>query len=187
MEIILASQSPRRKELLARLVPQFAILPADIDETISATDEPQEYVTRMAQEKAAVIAQQHPEALVIACDTIVVSCGKILGKPVDDADAFAMLKGMSGSTHMVYTAVLLQKGSQTEAALVPAEVTFFPLTDEEIHAYLITGEHRDKAGAYGIQGGAGVFVKRIVGDYYSIVGFPIGVVHQLLKRFATST
>lgn len=183
MAVILASQSPRRKELLGRLVREFKVEPADIDETVHENDQPEEYVMRMAREKAKHVAHDHPEDLVIACDTIVVAKGEILGKPNDREDAFRMLKMMSGATHHVYTATVLRRGSKTSAALVPAKVLFFPLTDDEINDYLDTQEYRDKAGAYGIQGQAGLFVKKIDGDYYSIVGFPLGVINQMLKEF----
>lgn len=184
MAIILASQSPRRKELLAHLVEDFQVEPADIDETVHEKDRPEEYVQRMARKKAEHVAEKHPDDLVIACDTIVVAHGEILGKPVDRADAFRMLKLMSGGTHHVYTAVVLRKGDQVEKALVPAKVLFFDLTDEEIDRYLDSGEYADKAGAYGIQGRAGLFVKKVDGDYYSIVGFPVGIINQMLKKFA---
>ena len=183
MAIILASQSPRRKELLRYLVTDFLIEPADVDETIQPSDEPEDYVMRMAQSKAAKIAAHHPADIVIACDTIVVNQGEILGKPVDRKDGYRMLRALSGGVHQVFTALVIRQGGQITTALVPAEVTFFELTDEEIQNYLESGEYADKAGAYGIQGGASLFVKQIVGDYYSIVGFPVGVVNQLLKKF----
>lgn len=183
MAVILASQSPRRKELLGHLVTEFKVEPADIDETVREKDQPEEYVMRMAREKAKHVASQHPDDLVIACDTIVVAKGEILGKPVDRGDAFRMLKMMSGATHHVYTAAVLRRGRKTASALVPAKVLFFDLTDEEINNYLDTNEYADKAGAYGIQGRAGLFVKKVDGDYYSIVGFPLGVINQMLKEF----
>lgn len=183
MAVILASQSPRRKELLKQLISNFEILPADVDETIRSDHRPTEYVMEMAHKKAQTVAENHLEDLVIASDTIVVHNQCILGKPVNRQDAKAMLVALSGSTHWVYTAVVIRQGHQVEEALVPAKVTFYPITDEEIEAYLDTGEYADKAGAYGIQGKASIFVKEIQGDYYSIVGFPVGVVHQMLKKF----
>ncbi len=183
MAIILASQSPRRKELLAHLVADFKVEPADVDETVHEGDQPEEYVMSMAKAKAKKVAAAHPDDLVIACDTIVVNHGKILGKPADRADAYRMLAEMSGGMHHVYTAVVIKRGQQTEQALVPARVLFFQLTDQEINDYLDSGEYTDKAGAYGIQGRAGLFVKKVDGDYYSIVGFPVGVVNQMLKHF----
>ncbi|MCD5002163.1 septum formation protein Maf [Enterococcus saccharolyticus] len=182
MTVILASQSPRRKELLRLLIEDFTILPADIDETIHETDEPTEYVSRMAQEKAAVISRQYPEDLVIASDTIVAN-NRILGKPTSRAHAKEMLLSMSGKTHSVYTAVVLQTATKKVQRLASAEVTFYPLTEDEIDRYLEKNEYMDKAGAYGIQGSAAVFVEKVVGDFYSIVGFPVGLVNQLLKEF----
>ncbi|GCF95777.1 Maf-like protein maf [Enterococcus florum] len=183
MTVILASQSPRRKELLAWLIPEFEVQPADVDEEIKAEHTPKEYVQEMARQKAAVIAAKHPTDLVIASDTVVVLGDTILGKPKDRLDAYEMLSGMSGGSHYVYTAVVLRQNDQIEEALTHAKVTFYPLTEEEIQRYLDTGDYQDKAGAYGIQHQAGVFVQEIEGDYYSIVGFPVGKVNQMLKKF----
>ncbi len=183
MAIILASQSPRRKELLAHLIADFKVEPADIDETVHEGDQPEEYVMSMAKAKAKKVAEAHPDDLVIACDTIVVNHGQILGKPSDREDAYRMLAGMSGGMHHVYTAVVIRRGHRIAQALVPAKVLFFELTEAEINDYLDSGEYTDKAGAYGIQGRAGLFVKKVDGDYYSIVGFPVGVVNQMLKQF----
>ncbi|MFP3774677.1 septum formation protein Maf [Enterococcus pernyi] len=182
MKIVLASQSPRRKELLGRLVPAFSIQPADIDETPKLKEDPVAYVQRMAAEKAAAV-QNNEETLVIASDTTVVLGNEILGKPEDDEEAKRMLRKFSGTTHDVYTAVVITDGTQEECILSQASVTFYELTDEEIERYLATGDHRDKAGAYGIQSYAGAFVESISGDYYSIVGFPIGAVNQALKKW----
>ncbi|MGG5324899.1 septum formation protein Maf [Enterococcus pernyi] len=182
MKIVLASQSPRRKELLGRLVPAFSIQPADIDETPKLKEDPVAYVQRMAAEKAAAV-QNNEETLVIASDTTVVLGNEILGKPEDDEEAKRILRKFSGTTHDVYTAVVITDGTQEECILSQASVTFYELTDEEIERYLATGDHRDKAGAYGIQSYAGAFVESISGDYYSIVGFPIGAVNQALKKW----
>jgi len=182
MKIVLASQSPRRKELLGRLVPAFSIQPADIDETPKLKEDPVAYVQRMAAEKAAAV-QNNEETLVIASDTTVVLGNEILGKPEDDEEAKRMLRKFSGTTHDVYTAVVITDGTQEECILSQASVTFYELTDEEIERYLATGDHRDKAGAFGIQSYAGAFVESISGDYYSIVGFPIGAVNQALKKW----
>ncbi|MGN8980930.1 Maf family protein [Enterococcus villorum] len=183
MKVVLASQSPRRKELLGRLLPEFEIHPADIDETPFDEEDPKKYVQRMAAEKAAIVKKRYkPDVLVIASDTTVVFEQEILGKPVDEKEAKAMLQKLSGATHEVYTAVMLTKGTHEEALLTQASVTFYPLTDVDIETYLATGDYADKAGAYGIQSFAGAFVKEIKGDYYSIVGFPIGAVYQALKK-----
>ncbi len=183
MDVILASQSPRRKELLAWLVPAFEVRPADIDETPKENEDPLEYVARMAEEKAAVIAASHPDQLVIASDTTVAIGQTILGKPADAQEAEEMLQLLSGKEHLVYTSVVLQKGKHMEKVLSQAAVTFYPLSNDDISQYLSTGDYQDKAGAYGIQGPAGIFVKKIEGDYYSIVGFPVGAVNQVLKHF----
>lgn len=183
MEIILASQSPRRKELLSWLVPEFSVMPADIDEKNKNHLSPIEYVEKMAVDKAEVVAQEHSHALVIASDTIVALGNEILGKPVDRKNGFQMLKKLSGTTHDVHTAVVLRHEKQIEKKISSAKVTFYTLTDKEIENYLDTGDYLDKAGAYGIQGLAGTFVKEISGDYYSIVGFPIGVVQRMLREF----
>lgn len=183
MRVILASQSPRRKELLSRLIDDFDIMPADIDESGKDQYPPVEYVERMAEQKSAQIAKEYPDALVIGCDTVVIKDHKIFGKPASREEAFQMLKSLSNATHKVCTAVAIRRKDKLEQALTYADVTFYPLTDEEINSYLDMGEYADKAGAYGIQGKAGVFVKAIQGDYYCIVGFPVGKVHQMLKHF----
>ncbi|MBF8807239.1 MAG: septum formation inhibitor Maf [Enterococcus lacertideformus] len=184
MKVVLASQSPRRKELLGRIIAEFDIHPADIDETHFEAENPQAYVQRMAAEKSAVVKQQYgTDVLVIASDTTVVFDQEILGKPADKSEAKAMLQKLSGVTHKVYTAVVLTKAAQVETILSQAEVTFYPLTDVDIEKYLATGDYTDKAGAYGIQSLAGAFVKEIHGDYYSIVGLPIGAVYQTFKKF----
>ncbi|MGK0606073.1 Maf family protein [Enterococcus gilvus] len=183
MTVILASQSPRRKELLGWLLPAFDIQPADIDEDVKDRYTPTDYVMEMARQKAAVVAEKQPEALVIASDTVVVLGEQILGKPKSREEAFGMLRRMSGGSHLVYTSVVIRQKEQTAEKLTSAKVTFYSLTDEEINRYLDSDDYKDKAGAYGIQNGAGVFVEQIEGDYYSIVGFPVGAVNQMLKAF----
>ena len=183
MQIILASQSPRRQELLKRVVPTFTIAPADIDETVGKDGLPAEYVAQMAAQKAAAIAEQSPEALVIGCDTIVALAGEILGKPTSREDGYRMLRLLSGKTHDVYTSVTLKQGEKERSATVHSTVTFYPLTDTEIHAYLDTAEYADKAGAYGIQGQGAILIEAIAGDYYAIMGLPIAKVARLLKEF----
>jgi septum formation protein len=184
MAIILASQSPRRQELLGRIVSDFDIVPADIDEQIKGKITPEAYVQAMAQEKAAYVAEQYPADLVIGCDTIVTIDGEILGKPVSRADAFRMLKKLSGRTHKVYTSVVMKKGAQQNAVTVPAKVVFYELSDEEIEHYLDTLEYQDKAGAYGIQGQGALLIKEIQGDYYAIMGLPVATVYRMLAYFS---
>ena len=185
MKVILASQSPRRRELLGLIKKEFLVVPADINEEVLAGENPETYVKRMAAEKAQVIAQQYPEDLIIGSDTIVVNEDRILGKPTSRQEAKEMLLGMSGRTHEVYTAVHICSATHSETFICSASVTFYELTEEEIESYLAREEYADKAGAYGIQGGAAVFVKDVKGDYYSIVGFPVGAVNQAMKKFTT--
>jgi len=185
MNIVLASQSPRRKELLNLIVEEFVVAPADIDETVHEGESPKVYVQRMAREKARVVAEHHPQSLVIGSDTTVVNDGEILGKPSSRAEARQMLRRMSGKTHEVYTSVKLQSVTHSEEFISSAAVTFYELSEADIETYLDREEYADKAGAYGIQGGAALFVKEIKGDYYSIVGFPVGAVSQALKKFST--
>ncbi|MGX6961882.1 Maf family protein [Vagococcus xieshaowenii] len=182
-KIILASQSPRRKELLALITEAFDVMPADIDETVTPGISPEDYVLRMSQQKAAHIFKEYPESLVIGCDTVVVLDGEILGKPVDHQEAKEMLQRYSDRTHEVLTGLTLLSKDKQITKLAQARVTFYPLDEAQIDAYVATNEPMDKAGAYGIQGGAAVFVKEIIGDYYAIVGFPVGLVNECLKSF----
>lgn len=183
MTVILASQSPRRKELLAKIIEEFQAIPADIDESVVGELTPLDYVLEMAQKKAQFICKQNPHNLVIGSDTIVVVDDEILGKPKDDQDAFEMLRKLSGRKHQVHTSVYMMNPKRIEQQIVSAEVTFFELTDEEIHEYIATGEHLDKAGAYGIQGQGSLLVEAIKGDYYAIVGFPVAQVKRMLAKF----
>lgn len=183
MKLILASQSPRRKELLARITSDFMTLPADIDETVNGDLSPEEYVLEMAQRKAQHIFKQNSDSLVIGSDTIVAINGEVLGKPTDEADAIRMLRQLSGTTHQVYTSLYMMAAGQIEQKIVAADVTFFALTDAEIASYVASGDPLDKAGSYGIQGEAAFFVERIEGDYYAIVGFPIAHVKRMLATF----
>lgn len=180
--IILASQSPRRRELLARLVPDFAVCPADIDETMDPSLSPEQAVAALSRKKAACVAAQQPEALVIAADTIVV-CDEILGKPRDEADAMRMLAELSGRTHQVMTAVSLRWGEKELTRVSVTDVTFRKLRPGEAEAYAATGEPLDKAGAYGIQGRGAVFIEGICGDYYGVMGLPVCLLHEMLQEF----
>lgn len=183
MAIILASQSPRRRELLRRIISDFDVVPADINEEVRGYFTPLDYVLTMAAQKAAHIAKQYPNDLVIGSDTIVTIDNEILGKPTSREDAFRMLRQLSGRTHKVYTSVVLMKDDQESSATVPATVEFYDLTDEEINRYLDTKEYTDKAGAYGIQEQGALLVKSIQGDYYSIMGLPIATLYRMLPSF----
>lgn len=181
--IILASKSPRRRELLARIVPDFEICPADVDESIAEGTAPQQAVEQLARRKArAVYEQAVPGALVIASDTIVVCDDVILGKPEDEVDAVRMLHMLSGRTHQVMTAVCIRTCDTELAEVSVTDVTFRALHDGEAEAYAASGEPLDKAGAYGIQGAGGLFVSGIRGDYYGVMGLPICMTGEMLRQ-----
>lgn len=182
MELILASASPRRREMLHLMGYAFEVEPSHAEENIDLT-EPGEYVSRLAEIKAASVAAHHPNACVLGSDTIVYLDGEILGKPHDEEDAFRLLSKLSGRTHTVYTGVAVIAGEKRHVFYDKADVTFCTLTDDEIRDYISTGEPMDKAGAYGIQGPATVFVKEIVGCYFTVIGLPNPRVYSTLKEF----
>jgi septum formation protein len=181
-ELVLASASPRRQELLRQLGVSFTVAPADIDETPRKGETPPEYVRRMAHEKAAAATGRAGTGiLVLAADTVVVLGQQILGKPADRADAVNMLTMLSEQTHNVLSAVALSDGNGVSEALSDTRVSFGKLSAADAEAYWQTGEPTDKAGAYGIQGYGAVFVKRIEGSYTGVVGLPLYETAQLLK------
>ena len=183
MQLILASQSPRRKELMGLFARPFCIRVADIDETMDTAKAPYDEVARVSLLKARAVLREEGD-VVVAADTIVVCENKILGKPKTQEDAFQMLRLLSGKDHQVMTGLTVLKGDE---AIVHTEVTdvhFRPLSDAEITAYIRTGEPMDKAGAYGIQGGGALFVEKIVGDYYNVMGLPVCKLGQALKTIA---
>ena len=174
VRVILASQSPRRRELLTTIGIAHEVRPADIDETVRPGEEPVPHCERLAREKAHTLALQHPDALIIGSDTIVVVDGAILGKPADRADAMRMLTTLSGRAHLVYTAVAVAHEGETRSSVEAVTVHFRSLTAAQIAAYADTGEPMDKAGAYGIQGYGATLVERIDGDYFAVMGLPLG-------------
>lgn len=183
MEIILASRSPRRQELFKRVVPEFTVLLSEFDEepVMKAGLTPEETVLALSEGKAKAVQHTHPTAWIVGGDTVVVSPqGEILGIPKDREDARRMIKILSGKTHRVVTGICIL-GTQSARFTTTTDVTFYPLTDEEIDAYLQTEEPYDKAGAYGIQGLASLFVEKISGDYYNAVGFPVARVARSLQ------
>ena len=183
-KLILASRSPRRAEILRAAGWPFETAPADIDESRREAEHPVSYVKRLALKKAQTVARARTEGLVLGADTTVVVDGELLGQPLDDNDARRMLKLLSGKWHEVLTGVALVRAGE-EAALVDHEITrvrFSEMSEEEIDWYLSTGEPRGKAGAYGIQGPAALFVEEIAGDYFNIVGLPIRLVYELWHR-----
>lgn len=185
---ILASRSPRRRKLLAQLGLDFEVHPSDLDEQATLYQPPDELVEHLALAKARLVAPCFPEALTLGADTIVVIDGTVLNKPADAAEARAMLRRLSGRTHTVYTGLaLLHPVSKREVTASEAtRVSFAPLSDEEIEAYIATGSPLDKAGAYGIQDDYGaVFIRRIEGDYYNVVGLPLHRLYRLLRTHFT--
>ena len=174
MDIVLASQSPRRRELLERLGLPFRTLVPDIDERMDRPLPPAELVAVISAEKArAAQALAGPEAIVIAADTVVALDGAVLGKPAGEADAARMLSALAGRTHHVYTGLTVLRGERVRTVSEETAVTFRPLTEQEIAAYVRTGEPLDKAGAYGIQGYGALLVEGIRGDYYNVMGLPV--------------
>lgn len=178
--VILASQSPRRRELLSLVGIPHEVKPADIDERYLAGESPRAHAERLAREKSAKI--QEADAVVIGSDTIVVVDGDVLGKPTDEGDAARMLRLLSGRSHTVITAVAVAWRGRLESAVEEVEVTFHPLTDDDIAAYIATREPMDKAGAYGIQGYGATIVARVNGDYFAVMGLPLQRLVHLLDR-----
>lgn len=178
--VILASQSPRRRELLSLVGIAHDVKPADIDERYLAGESPRAHAERLAREKAAAIHDR--DAVVIGSDTIVVFDGDVLGKPKDETDAARMLRRLSGRSHTVITAVAAAWQGRMESGVEEVEVTFHELTDDAIAAYIATREPMDKAGAYGIQGFGATIVARVDGDYFAVMGLPLQRLVRLLGR-----
>ena len=183
MKIILASASPRRKELLKKIYDEFEICPSSADETLPdgiSCDKAAEY---LASAKAFQVAENNKDSLVIGCDTVVICGGRILGKPSDEKNAAEILRMLSGRTHRVITGVCLCYGEKSMSFSSQTYVEFYELSDSEINDYIATGEPSDKAGAYGIQGLGGLFVRKIDGDFYNVVGLPAAELNRKLKQF----
>jgi nucleoside triphosphate pyrophosphatase len=182
--LILASQSPRRKELLSILGIPFNVVPSSIDETPTPGEDPTGFVIRVARDKGMEVASRVQQSLVLSADTIVTIDGEILNKPEDERDAVRMLRKLSGRVHEVYTAVCVinQVREETLEGLDRTQVWFEVMTDEQIHDYIQRENVMDKAGAYAIQGYASVYIPRIDGNYFNVMGLPLPLVHQLLCR-----
>ena len=179
--MILASQSPRRRELLSLITEDFRIIPAKGEELLPAKISPENAVLTLSEQKADEIFVEHKDELIIAADTIVAIDGKILGKPRDENDAFSMLKTLSGRVHEVFTGVcVVFPNGRKERFFEETKVEFYPLSTEQIEAYIKTGEPMDKAGAYGIQGKGALLVKRIDGDYYNVMGLPVAKLSRVI-------
>ena len=180
MQLILASQSPRRRELLGLTGLDFTVRAADIDETMDAGKAPFDEVARVSRLKALAVARK-PEDVVIAADTIVVCEGKVLGKPRNEEDAFRILSMLSGRHHEVMTGMTVLRGDEVITHTEVTKIHFRPLHPGEIRAYIATGEPMDKAGAYGIQGGAALFADQMEGDYYNVMGLPVCRLAMILR------
>ena len=183
MELILASQSPRRRELLGLFRLPFVIRVADIDETMDGMASAYDEVARVSREKALAVSRGE-EDVVIAADTIVVCQGKVLGKPHSQEEAVEMLTLLSGRDHQVMTGMTVLRGEKAVSCTEVTDIHFRELSEKEIRAYVATGEPMDKAGAYGIQGGAALFAEKMVGDYYNVMGLPVCHLGQVLKELA---
>ena len=178
--VVLASSSPRRRELLTLIGIPHAVLPADIDESVLPGEDPRTHAERLARGKASVVAEREPNAVVIAADTIVVVDGDILGKPRDETAAAAMLRRLSGRGHVVLTAVAVARAGRVASGVEAVDVEFRHLSDDEIQRYIATREPMDKAGAYGIQGYGATIVDRIDGDYFAVMGLALGRMVRLM-------
>ena len=183
MNLILASASPRRQELLKLFGVPFVVRVADIDETMDLSRPAYDEVARVSRLKALAIPRQGDD-VIIAADTIVVCEGKVLGKPRDEADAAATLRLLSGRDHQVMTGCTILCGDRCESFTEVTDLHFRELSEKEIARYVASGEPMDKAGSYGIQGGAALFCTHMVGDYYNVMGLPVCALDQCLKRMA---
>ena len=183
MDIILASQSPRRRELLERMgLAGFRVVSPDVDEHMEEDLPPAQLVCRLSQRKARAVREQvGNEGLIIAADTVVAMDGAVLGKPADELAAFKMLSTLSGVRHQVYTGLTVLRGGEEHTEYEVTDVSFRELTQGEIEDYIRTGEPMDKAGAYGIQGYGALFISGIQGDYYNVMGLPVCRLGQLLE------
>ena len=181
--LILASQSPRRAELIGRLGLRFEAIPADVDESYLGDEMPAEHAERLAREKAVAIARTRPEALVVGSDTIVVLGSDVLGKPRDEREAVEMLLRLSAREHEVHTGIAVARGDRIESGLERVRVRFRNVDRRACEEYVATGEPMDKAGAYGIQGFGSAIVDCIEGDFFAVMGLPVVHMLELLERF----
>lgn len=190
MKIILASKSPRRKEILENLKIKFDVIPSKVEELFIEGEPPQKAVQRIAKEKLQSILNKNLDlenSLIIAADTIVYYEGKILGQPKNENEAFKMLEFLQGRSHFVYTGLCLLKGeSQVAQGVSESIVEFYPMTKSEIEWYVKTKEPLDKAGAYGVQERGALFIKSIKGSFHNVMGFPVDLLYKLLKKLSVS-
>lgn len=184
-KIVLASGSPRRKEILTAVGWEFEALSPDVDETERAGEAPDDYVVRLAVEKARAVAQRMPDRIVLGADTTVAINDLILAKPVDLDDARRMIRLLAGTWHEVFTGVALVKGDTVKSGLERTRVKFAPMTDAEIDFLAVEGDPLDRAGAYAIQEQAALFIEAIEGDYWNVVGLPVRLVYRLVAEART--
>jgi septum formation protein len=181
VRVVLASGSPRRRQLLDLIGIQHEVAPSNIDEKMRPRETPRRYAERLAREKATAVATRDPDSVTIAADTIVVVNRRVLEKPLDEGDAARMLAMLSGREHTVITAVAVSRGRKLRSAVEEVKVKFRRLRDDEIEAYVATGEPMDKAGAYGIQGYGATIVECVDGDYFAVMGLPLARLVMLMR------
>ena len=182
MKLILASGSPRRRELLSLYTTDFEVCASDFDERAVQAESPAALAEALARGKCLAVSGQNPGCLVVGSDTVVELDGEVFGKPKDAADARRMLQALSGRTHQVHTGVCVSDGTTAESFVDTCKVTFFPIPEEEMERCSASGEPIDKAGAYAIQGQAALWLDRLEGDYYTIMGLPVSRTARLLER-----
>jgi septum formation protein len=184
MKFILASASPRRRELLASIGLEFDVMPSHVPEVHREGEAPEEYVARLSRDKAHALASEHPSRWVIAADTTVLLGDQLLEKPADAEDAKRMLATIAGQTHIVYTGITLENAEREyrDTRVAESEVRMLPLSPREIEWYVATGEPLDKAGAYAVQGIGAMFIDSIHGSYTNVVGLPLATLFQMLRR-----
>ena len=184
MKFILASSSPRRRELLASIGVEFDVIPSNVPEEHRRGEAPEEYVARLSRDKAQAIAPQHPDRWIIAADTTVLLGDQLLEKPTDKADAARMLTAIAGKTHVVYSGVTLQNARRNyrDTRVAETEVRMLALSPEDIAWYVASGEPLDKAGAYAAQGIGGIFIDSIHGSYTNVVGLPLALLFQMMRK-----
>ena len=181
--LILASKSPRRQELMRLITDDFIVATMETDESIEENTPPQDAVRILAQRKAADVAKSHPDDTVIGADTLVYINGETLSKPRDEADAFRMIKLLSGNAHSVFTGVCIHMPGKTHTFAEKSRVYFYEHSDDEILRYIAAGESMDKAGAYGIQCKGALLVRRIEGDYFNVMGLPVARLYRVLRKY----
>ena len=182
MALILASASPRRRELLSLITKDFTVETSRVDEAAITAPTPAKLAQALADAKCRAVAARHPEDIVIGCDTVVDYAGRVFGKPKDHEDALRMLRALSGAQHHVHTGVCIAFPGGEERFTVTTKVKFYPIEEAQLEAYAATGEPYDKAGAYAIQGRAGLFIERIEGPYHNVVGLPLYTLGRIFNR-----